>query len=212
MTNSESLGAESATEPTTKPESADLNMSAGAEMLIERMKTNPEDFKYGGKFYRVVEAIQKQGQGWISPRDQLALQNAHSEHIQEAEFSEWVYGEIFTPKEEETPAGYQRAYTQNLAGSMMQAKNALAAQTLNGMFGTQAMTMSSNGNLGVGTSTGANSLSVGAAGSTTALTVAGTSGQQLMTVDANSGNPTVTLGKTVLTESMLGQIKNKLGL
>jgi hypothetical protein len=39
MTNSDSLGAESATEPTTKPEPADLNMSAEAEMLIKRMKT-----------------------------------------------------------------------------------------------------------------------------------------------------------------------------
>ena len=39
MTNSDSLGAESATEPTTKPESDAMNMSAGAEMLIARMKT-----------------------------------------------------------------------------------------------------------------------------------------------------------------------------
>jgi len=209
MTNSESLGAESATAPTTKPESADLNMSAGAEMLIERMKTNPEDFKYGGKFYRVMDAIQAKGQGWISGRDLVALSDAHDKHIKEADFSEWVYGEIFNPKE---PEPVQNMYAQ-MQGQRAQMQNAMQSSLVQGtgMF-NPVMTMSNSGNFGIGTSTGSNSLSVGAAGSTTALTVAGTSGQQLMTVDANSGNPTVTLGKTVLTESMLGQIKNKLGL
>ncbi len=198
MTNSESLGAESATEPTTKPESADLNMSAGAEMLIERMKTNPEDFKYGGKFYRVVGAIEND-QLWVSKRDRRAMRDAYETLVTEAEFSEWVYGEIFNPKEEEVPAGFQLAYTQNLAQSLAQTKNAIAAQTLNGAFGNNALL-------------GTNSLSVGAAGSTTALTVAGTSGQQLMTVNANAGNPAMTLGNTTLSESMLSQIKTKLGL
>ena len=74
------------------------------------------------------------------------------------------------------------------------------------------MTLNNNSNFGIGTSTGANSLLVGAAGNTTAVTVAGTSGQQLMTVDANSGNRAMTLGNTTLSESMLGQIKTKLGL
>lgn len=177
MTNSESLGAESATAPTTKPESADLNMSAGAEMLIERMKTNPDDFKYGGKFYRVMDAIQAKGQGWISDRDLVALSDAHDKHIKEAEFSEWVYGEIFIPKEPE-PAS-PKMYTQNLAGSMMQAKNTLAAQALNGMYGSAALQNAA---------------------------------QAPLTVSANSGMPTIKLGQTVLTESMLGQIKTKLGL
>jgi len=185
MTNSESLGAESATAPTTKPESADLSMSAGAEMLIERMKTNPEDFRYGGKFYRVMDAIQAKGQGWISDRDLVALRDAHDKNIKEAEFSEWVYGEIFNPKEEETPAGYQRAYTQNLAQSLAQTKNAVASGVLSGVYGNNALQNT---------------------------TLVGSSPSTVMTVNANSGNPTLTLGQTALTESMLGQIKTKLGL
>ena len=101
MTNSELSDDESATAPTTKPESAALNMSAGAEMLIARMKTNPDDFKYGGRFYRVMESANRaHGDGWITERDCRALQDAYGEHIQEADFSEWVYNEIFNPKEE----------------------------------------------------------------------------------------------------------------
>jgi hypothetical protein len=130
MTNSESLGAESATEPTTKPEQDALNMSAGAEMLIARMKTNPEDFRYNGRFYRVVGAIDAAGQGWISARDAVALKAAYEEHIQEAEFSEWVYNEIFSPKEPASP----KMYTQNLAGSMMASQNAIAGGVLQGAF------------------------------------------------------------------------------
>jgi hypothetical protein len=144
----------------------------------------------------------------------VALSDAHDKHIKEADFSEWVYGEIFNPKE---PEPVQNTYAQ-MQGQRAQMQNAMQSSLVQGTgmsniaLGNRAMTLNNNGNFGIGTSTGANSLSVGAAGSTTALTVAGTSGQQLMTVDANSGNPTVTLGKTVLTESMLGQIKNKLGL
>ena len=131
MTNSESLGAESATAPTTKPESDASTMSAGAEMLIARMKTNPEDFRYSGKFYRVVKALED-GQQWVSKRDREALRRAYEEAIVEVEFSEWVYGEIFNPKEPE-PAS-QNVYTQNLAGSMMASKNAIANGVLQGAF------------------------------------------------------------------------------
>jgi hypothetical protein len=123
MTNSDSLGAESATEPTTKPESDAMNMSAGAEMLIARMKTNPDDFKYGGRFYRVVDAWNAGGQGWVSERDTVALKTAFAEHIQEAEFSEWVYNEIFNPKEEER---YQSSYKQAaVQGQLAQMQNAM---------------------------------------------------------------------------------------
>jgi RNA-binding protein YhbY len=33
-----------------------------------------------------------------------------------------------------------------------------------------------------------------------------------LTINPNAGNPTMTLGKTTLSESMLSQIKTKLGL
>jgi len=96
--NSNSCADESANEPTTKPASDDLNMSAGAEMLIARMKTNPEDFQYGAKFYRVVKALED-GQQWVSRRDRDALRRAYDMNIVEGDFTEWVYGEIFNPKE-----------------------------------------------------------------------------------------------------------------
>ena len=95
MKNEELSSAEKKTEP--------ANMSAGAEMLIERMKTNPEDFKHNGRFYRVVEASNQNmpHQGWVSARDALAIRAAYEEHIQEADFTEWVYNEIFNPEEPE---------------------------------------------------------------------------------------------------------------
>jgi len=179
-TNSESLDAESVTEQTTKPESDALNMSAGAEMLISRLRTNPEDFKYGGKFYRVVQAIET-GQSWVSKRDRAAIREVYEEVVVEADFSEWVYGEIFNPKE---PEPVQNLYAQ-MQGQRAQMQNAMLQGT--GIYNTA---IGSSGNLGIGTA------------STSAA----------LTVNANAGNPTLTLGNTTLTESMLGQIKNKLGL
>lgn len=186
MTNSESLDAESATEPTTKPESADLNMSAGAEMLIERMKTNPEDFNFGGKFYKVRSVLEQThaAVGWISPRDFEALLEAYGRLILEPKFSEWVYGEIFNPKE---PEPLQNIYAQ-MQGQRAQMQNAMQSSLLQG--------------------TGMYSTAIGSAGIANASTKPG----GVLTVNANSGNPTITLGQTTLTESMLGQIKSKLGL
>lgn len=125
--NSNSCADESVNAPTTKPASEESNMSAGAEMLIERMKTNPEDFKYGGRFYRVVQALED-GQQWVSRRDRDALRVAYDATIKEAEFSEWVYGEIFNPKEPEPDL--QSKYANALGQSMMNTKNALAGQML----------------------------------------------------------------------------------
>ena len=115
---------ESVNEPTTKPASEDLNMSAGAEMLIERMKTNPEDFKYGGKFYRVVQAL-TDGQTWVSKRDRAALREVYEETVVEADFSAWVYNEIFTPKEPEQPT--PNIYAQ-MQGQKAQIQSQLAQQ------------------------------------------------------------------------------------
>lgn len=164
-TNSDLSADESATASTTKPESDNVNMSAGAEMLIERMKTNPEDFKYGGRFYRVTQTVLNgHHAGWVSRRDYEALTSAYEGLFTEVEFSEWVYGEIFNPKEEPAPSPWGHTFT-------------------------PAMAVSSSGNLGIGTSP------------TSALTV-----------NANAGNPMMTLGNTTLSESMLQQVKTKLGL
>ena len=160
-------------------------------MLIERMKTNPEDFRYGGRFYRVVDAVNAKGQGWISDRDWIALRDAYDVIVKEAEFSEWVYGEIFNPKEPE-PAS-QNIYTQNLARSMQQTKNAIAGGVFQSGFSDPHGIYGSP--LQGTTLVGASPLN-GAA----------------LTVNANAGNSTMTLGNTTLSESMLDQIKNKLGL
>jgi hypothetical protein len=131
--NSNSCADESATEPTTKPASDDLNMSAGAEMLIARMKTNPEDFQYGAKFYRVVKALED-GQQWISRRDRDALRRAYDMNIVEGDFTEWVYGEIFNPKEPDVAA--QRVYAQ-MQGQQAQIQAQMAQQmtTATGLHG-----------------------------------------------------------------------------
>jgi len=51
--------------------------SDGARMLIERMQTNPEDFNYGGKLYRAVDAER------LSVRDLKAYNDAHDRYIKE---------------------------------------------------------------------------------------------------------------------------------
>lgn len=123
--NSNSCADESVTAPTTKPASENLNMSAGAEMLIARMKTNPEDFKYGGKFYRVVQAL-NDGQQWVSKRDRMVLREVYEETVVEAEFSEWVYGEIFNPK---TPDVAEQSVYAQMQGQKSQIQSQMAQQT-----------------------------------------------------------------------------------
>ena len=171
--NSNSYADESVTEKPTKPASDGSSMSAGAEMLIERMKTNPDDFKFGGKFYRVVQAI-TDGQQWVSKRDRVALRGAYDATIVEPDFSEWVYGEIFNPKEPE-PEPVQSLYAQS-QGQKAQIQAQLAQQ----------MTAVPNG---LSSAPGSWTVSTGS-------------------TMANS----LTLGNTTLSESMLTQIKNKLGL
>ena len=174
---------ESVNEPTTKPASEDLNMSAGAEMLIERMKTNPEDFKYGGKFYRVVQAL-TDGQTWISKRDRAVLREVYEETVVEADFSAWVYNEIFNPKEEEPQQPYQQAYARALGASMVNTKNAIAGQVLTGGGWVDTTAIYGSPLQGVTTTS---------PGSITAATSIGTSGVHV-------------------SDSMISQIKNKLGL
>lgn len=173
---------ESVNEPTTKPASEDLNMSAGAEMLIERMKTNPEDFKYGGKFYRVVQAL-TDGQTWVSKRDRAVLREVYEETVVEADFSAWVYNEIFNPKEEEPVHNlYAQAQAQGQRAQMAKHGQVLTA---GGTWTDPAIVY------GPGTAIG-NTLS---------------SSPGSWTVTASN-----TSGTTHVSDSMISQIKNKLGL
>lgn len=96
-TNSESSAAENETANAVTNESGEQGMSSGAAMLIERMKTNPDDFKFSGKFFRVVDSIHEPEQRWISSRDMRALRAAYELHIRESEFAAWVVETIFSP-------------------------------------------------------------------------------------------------------------------
>jgi hypothetical protein len=181
--NLNSCADESATEKTIKPASDELNMSAGAEMLIERMKTNPEDFDHGGKFYNVRTAIEQTSgdpSGWISPRDFEALIEAYGRLILEPKFTEWVYEQIFNPKEEPViDPNYLWAQTSGRVaqrqGQQAQMQQAMLNSTRSGMYSPSALQ-------GVGT------------------------------WNSTTPSTSITLGSTSLDESMLQKIKNKLGL
>jgi hypothetical protein len=129
----------SANAQTIKPKLEESKMSAGAEMLIERMKTNPEDFEYGGRFYKIGIAVQQAGpevSGWISPRDLEALIEAYGHLILEPKFTEWVYEEIFNPKEPEPMINMYQAQAQ---GQKAQMQQAMLNSTRSGMYTTSAL-------------------------------------------------------------------------
>jgi hypothetical protein len=176
-TNSESSAAGNETASAAMNESDVQEMSSGAAMLIERMKANPDEFKYGGRFYRVAESmVLSETQRWISARDIKALRAAYEEHIVEGEFTEWVYNEIFSPKEESV-GQFAVPHTANSARAMVHAKNQIAGNLIGGGFtDTRAYHTPLQG------------------------------------AAANIGAASVRIGNTTLTESMLTQIKTKLGL
>lgn len=64
-------------------------------MLIERMQTNPEDFKTGGKLYRMTEQAQ------MSARDKKAYYEAHDLYIKEPNLMVRVLEALLAQPEEE---------------------------------------------------------------------------------------------------------------
>jgi len=75
----------------------ELDCSDAAKMMIERMKTNPEDFDYGGKLYRMAEQAQ------MSARDKKACSAAHDEYIKEPRLmAEVLKALLVQPEENET--------------------------------------------------------------------------------------------------------------
>lgn len=61
-------------------------------MLIDRMRTNPEDFKYGGKLYGFVEA-------GLSSRDSKVIKDAHDLYIREPDLMVRVLEALLTQPE-----------------------------------------------------------------------------------------------------------------
>jgi len=80
-------------EPKTEPDTLQ-GMSEGAKMLIERMKTHPEEFSRTGRFHHIFE-----GTGPLSLRDEQALLKARDLLVIEPTFTEIVYGMIFNKDE-----------------------------------------------------------------------------------------------------------------
>lgn len=76
-------------------------------MIIERMKTNPEDFERGGRLYRVTE-------NQMSARDLEAYVEAHDKYVKEPQLMAAVLVALTAP--EETEETMIRAYTSGRGG------------------------------------------------------------------------------------------------
>lgn len=99
-------------------------MLTGVEILLERMKTNPEEFVEGGysKWSRVLDA------GWsvMTTEEQKALQDAMNEAKRE-HFNGEVMRVLAQGHDDHLMA---EGYSQNLAKSMMATKNAVASSII----------------------------------------------------------------------------------
>ena len=91
MRNDESLQEDKKTESGTQPSTEELNMSEGARMLIERMKTHPEEFEENGRFRFMLSGVGT----YRSKRDREALENAYDILIGEPKFTQEVFTMIF---------------------------------------------------------------------------------------------------------------------
>jgi hypothetical protein len=99
-------------------------------MLIERMQTHPKDFKFEGRFSRIVDHILGKvpvGFNDLSDRDDTALSAAYDKYILEPQLTEFVVDEIFNGEKRraEEQAQIGSAYSQKLGQSMMNTKNAI---------------------------------------------------------------------------------------
>ncbi len=87
--------------------SEELNCSDGAKMLIERMKTNPEEFRGGqARWAVVINQVLQVRRGAVennimmSKRDMNALWDAFERHVMEPALAEFAIEELMTPKAE----------------------------------------------------------------------------------------------------------------
>ena len=86
--NNESSRSENATATITNASDAPDTMSEGARILIEAMKTNPEFFGPGSKYYWVVQQLT--GARGMSTRDHTVLKAAYDRYVVEPIFTESV--------------------------------------------------------------------------------------------------------------------------
>lgn len=83
----------------------DLNCSDGAKMLIERMQSNPEEFKnnYDGRWRDILDAARNVANEdeygeVMSKRDAAAILTAYDAHILEPRLAERIIKELMEPK------------------------------------------------------------------------------------------------------------------
>jgi hypothetical protein len=100
-------------------------MLAGVEILLERMKTNPEEFVEGGysKWSRVM------GEGWdiLTEEEQTALKNAHNEAKRDHFTGEVMRVLSGNNDEEEVTMDIERFYK---GKHLMQGSNIVAPQDM----------------------------------------------------------------------------------
>lgn len=89
----------------------ELDCSDAAKMIIARMQTNPEDFNYGGKLYRMTEQAQ------MSARDLKAYNDAHDLYILEPRLMVSVLEALMAQPEENGTVKFRPAMTLDSAGN-----------------------------------------------------------------------------------------------
>jgi hypothetical protein len=113
-----------------------LDCSDGAKMLIERMQTNPEDFNYGGKLYKVMD------QSHMSARDMRAFSDAHDLYIKEPALMGSVLQALLAQPvaKEKNEVIAARAYQAGLGvrvGGILQAEQRTLSDVYNKAFGRE---------------------------------------------------------------------------
>lgn len=103
-------------------------------MLIDRMRTNPEDFAYGGKLYRVGETSA------LSARDRVVVNAAHDEYIKEPNLmAEVLKALLVQPEKEETwTVQYRPAMTFDASGNLGVGTQGITSTTANKMWFDEA--------------------------------------------------------------------------
>ena len=98
MSNDSSSNANEAATTTNASGETDT-MSEGARILIEAMKTNPEFFNPGSKYYWVVQQLA--GARGMSTRDHAVLKAAYDRYVLEPIFTESVIKTTLNVDEQE---------------------------------------------------------------------------------------------------------------
>lgn len=90
--------------------SDELNCSDGAKMLIERMQSNPEEFKntYDARWRDILDCARAvvnddEHSELISKRDAKAIMAAYDTHILEPRLAERIINELMEPEKSKKP-------------------------------------------------------------------------------------------------------------